>query len=143
MVKEIFVWDSLSIPTLGITAAVLGLLYGFGQTGLSTILNLSRIGSRMIILLIFHNVNPNMSPTLCAGLSMGISNGIILLVSLIFLLIFMIKIKFKGYKGMYLTDPEPEMSELIFDEPDTSIDESNKNAFIITNENETNDEKLE
>lgn len=144
MVKEIFVWDSLSIPTLGITAAVLGLLYGFGQTGLSTILNLSRIGSRMIILLIFHNVNPNMSPTLCAGLSMGISNGIILLVSLIFLLIFMIKIKFKGYKGMYLTDPEPEMSELIFDEPTEETQNENKEDIVVEeNIEKIDDEKLE
>lgn len=115
MVKEIFVWDSLSIPTLGITAAVLGLLYGFGQTGLSTILNLSRIGSRIIFLITIHSINPSLSPTLCAGLSMGISNTIILLVSILFLVIFLIKIKKKGYQGMHLTDPEPEVSELKFD----------------------------
>ncbi len=115
MVKEIFVWDSLSIPTLGITAAVLGLLYGYGQTKLSTILNLSRIGSRIIILLIFHAVNPNMSPTLCAGLSMGISNTIILVISVTFLVIFLLRLKKKGYNGMHFTDPEPEVSELQFD----------------------------
>lgn len=115
MVKEIFVWDSLSIPSLGVTAAVLGLLYGFGQTKLSMILNLSRIGSRIIILLIFHSQFPNMSPTLCAGLSMGISNCIILLVSVAFLVVFLIRIKKKGFNGMYLSDPEPEMTELNFD----------------------------
>lgn len=115
MVKEIFVWDSLSIPALGVTAAVLGLLYGFGQTGLSTILNLSRIGSRIIFLVTIHSINPSLSPTLCAGLSMGISNTIILLVSILFLVIFLVRIKKKGYQGMHLTDPEPEVSELNFD----------------------------
>ncbi|MGM9970547.1 MAG: MATE family efflux transporter [Anaeroplasma sp.] len=115
MIKEIFVWDSLSIISLGIAAAVLGLLYGFGQTGLSTVLNLSRIGSRILILLILHSARPDLSPTLCAGLSMGISNTIILCISLIFLGIFMLKIKYKGYKGMYLSDPEPDISELKLD----------------------------
>jgi len=115
MVKEIFVWDSLSIPSLGLNAAVLGLLYGFGKTGLSTVLNLSRIGSRIIILLIFHACAPGMSPTLCAGLSMGISNCIILTLSIIFLLIFFVQLKKKGYKGMKLSDPEPEVSELVFE----------------------------
>lgn len=115
MVKEIFVWDSLSIPSLGVTAAVLGLLYGFGKTALSTVLNFSRIGSRIVILFILHNTSLNNNPTLCAGLSMGISNCIILTVSLIFLAIFLIGLKKKGYKGMYLTDPEPEMTELQYD----------------------------
>ncbi len=111
-VKEIFVWDSLSIPALGVTAAVLGLLYGYGQTGLSTILNLSRIGSRIIFLVTIHSIAPDLSPTLCAGLSMGISNTVILLLSITFLIIFLVKIKKHGYKGMYLSDPEPEISEL-------------------------------
>ena len=115
MVKEIFVWDSLSIPTLGVNAAVLGLLYGFGKTALSTVLNFSRIGSRILILLILHNTSLNSNPTLCAGLSMGISNCIILMLSLTFLFIFLISLKKKGYKGMYLTDPEPEMTELQYD----------------------------
>ena len=113
-VREIFVWDSLSIPSLGVTAAVLGLLYGFGQTGLSTVLNLSRIGSRIIFLVTIHSIAPDLSPTLCAGLSMGISNGVILLLAITFLFIFLIKIKKNGYKGMRLTDPEPEVSELVY-----------------------------
>ena len=115
MVKEIFVWDSLSIIALGIAAAVLGLLYGFGQTKLSTILNLSRIGSRIIFLLIMHSVYPDMRPTLCAGLSMGISNTIILIISVIFLIIFLLKIKKNGFLGMKMSDPEPEVSELVFE----------------------------
>ncbi len=115
MVKQIFVWDSLSIPSLGIAAAVLGLLYGYGQTKLSTILNLSRIGSRIIILLICHYSAPDMSPTLCAGLSMGISNTVILLISVLFLVGFLLKIKKNGYMGMHFSDPEPDVSELKFE----------------------------
>lgn len=115
MVKEIFVWDSLSIIVLGITAAILGLLYGFGKTKLSTILNLSRIGSRIIILITLHSINPNLSPTFCAGLSMGISNTVILIVSIVFLLIFLREIKKNGYNGMKLSDPEPDVSELVFE----------------------------
>ena len=112
MVRDIFVWDSLSIPALGICAAVLGLLYGFGQTGLSTILNLSRIGSRIIILFVLHKFFPSLEPTFCAGLSMGISNTIILILSFVFLAIFLLRVKKHGYKGMYFTDPEPEYREL-------------------------------
>ena len=115
MVKEIFVWDSLSIPALGVAAAVLGLLYGYGQTKLSTILNLSRIGSRIVFLLIVHSIAPDMRPTLCAGLSMGISNTIILIVSIVFLVIFLLRVKKKGYNGMYFTDPEPEVSDLKYE----------------------------
>lgn len=107
MVSEIFVYDSLSIIALGINAPILGLLYGFGQTGLSTILNLSRIGSRIIFLVTIHSISPNLSPTLCAGLSMAISNTIILILSLLFLIIFIVKIYKKGYKGMHFKDPEP------------------------------------
>ena len=124
MVKEIFVWDSLSIIALGVTAGVLGLLYGFGQTKLSTILNLSRIGSRILFLFLVHTINPDMSPTLCAGLSMGISNTIILIVSILFLVFFLLRIKKNGYMGMHMTDPEPEVSELVFDDEDDNTKEN-------------------
>ena len=116
MIRDIFVFDSLSIPALGINAAVLGLLYGFGQTKLSTVLNLTRIGSRIIILLILHATPIANNPTLCAGLSMGISNITILVVSIIFLIIFLLKIKKNGYKGMHFSDPEPEVSKLQFED---------------------------
>jgi len=115
MVKQIFVWDSLSIPALGIAAAVLGLLYGYGQTILSTIFNFTRIGSRIIILLILHYTKLNERPTLCAGLSMGISNIIILVTAVIFLIIFLFRIRKNGYMGMHFTDPEPDVSELIYE----------------------------
>lgn len=127
MIREIFVYDSLSIPALGIAAAVLGLLYGFGQTKLSTIFNLSRIGSRIVILYIFHLTPLKDNPTLCAGLAMGISNCIILLMSIIFLIGFLLHINKKGFKGMKFSDPEPEVSKLQFDEEDEALTELKEN----------------
>ncbi|MGM9972001.1 MAG: MATE family efflux transporter [Anaeroplasmataceae bacterium] len=112
MIKEIFKYDSLSIIALGINAAVLGLLYGFGQTKLSFYLNLSRIGSRILFLMGMHKFYPNLSPTRCAGLSMALSNTIILLLSFVFLFIFLFKVKRKSYNGMYFTDKEPEFIEI-------------------------------
>ena len=123
MIKDIFVFDSLSIPSLGITAAILGLLYGFGQTRLSFFLNLSRIGSRIIILLICYYWTPfKNDPTFCAGLSMGISNIVILVVATLFLIFFLLHVKKKGYLGMHLTDPEPDVSPLIYEEDDIKQD---------------------
>ncbi|MCR5646842.1 MAG: hypothetical protein K6F81_01005 [Acholeplasmatales bacterium] len=136
MVKEIFVYDSLSIIALGVTAGVLGLLYGFGQTKLSTILNLSRIGSRILFLFVVHSINPDMSPTLCAGLSMGISNTIILIVSLVFLAFFLLKIKKNGYLGMHMSDPEPEVSKLVFDDEDEVTKKNEDYIIEIEEENE-------
>ncbi len=132
MVKEIFKWDSLSIPSLGICAAVLGLLYGFGQTGLATILNLSRIGSRILILFILHKFFPNLTPTFCAGLSMGISNIIILVISFVFLFIFLIKTKYKGYKGMKFTDPEPIFVDIDLRNCEDEINKEEKQGNALT-----------
>lgn len=132
MVKKIFVYDSLSIPSLGIAAAVLGLLYGFGQTILSTIFNFSRIGSRIIILLLLHNLKPDLDPTLCAGLSMGISNILILLVAILFLVLFLVRVTKKGYKGMYFSDPEPEVSELRFEEINETSNDSDEEIASTT-----------
>ena len=139
MIRKIFVFDSLSIPALGINAAVLGLLYGFGQTKLSTVLNLTRIGSRIIILLIFHATPIGNNPTLCAGLSMGISNILILCVSVLFLVIFLLRVRKKGYKGMYFSDPEPEVSKLIIE--DDSLD-AEPDAIKDAVNDAINDDKL-
>ncbi len=128
MIREIFVFDSLSIPALGIAAAVLGLLYGLGQTKLATLFNLSRIGSRIILLFVLHLTPLKDNPTLCAGLSMGISNIIILLMSLTVLLVYLAHIKKYGFQGMYFTDPEPEVSELKFDQEEESIEYSKEDV---------------
>lgn len=109
-IKEVFRYDCISILVLGVTSAILGLLYGFGQTYLSGILNFSRIGTRIITLLICH-YGFKMDYR-AAGVSMGISNAIILLISIGFLVFFLLKIKRHGYKDMKLSDPEPSFVEL-------------------------------
>ena len=99
-IKEIFVYDSLSIPSLGLTSALLGLLYGYGKTFLSSILNFSRIGIRIISLVVCHSIGLNYT---AAGISMGISNILIGIMALCFLLFFLVTLKKKGYKGLYLS----------------------------------------
>lgn len=108
LIKEIFKYDSLSIISLGINASVLGMLYGYGQTFLSTILNGSRIGTRILTLFLLHKYKPDLGPQ-TAGISMGISNIVIGVLSLLFLAIFLVYTFKKGYKGMRFSDPEPEM----------------------------------
>lgn len=111
-VKEIFVYDCISIPSLGLTSALLGLLYGYGKTFLSSILNFSRIGIRIISLIICHSIGLNYQ---AAGISMGISNILIGVLALIFLIIFLISLYKNGYRGMKISDKEPEDLGLSFD----------------------------
>ncbi len=102
-VKEINNYDSWSIPSLAINGAVLGVLYGFGKTKLTMIINISRaFVFRIPILLILLYCFPQLGVE-CAGLSMGISNICIALMSLIVFAIFLIQIKKKGYNGMTLS----------------------------------------
>ncbi len=96
-IKDIFVYDSLSIPSLGLASALLGLLYGYGKTFLSSILNFSRIGIRILTLVICHSAGMGYE---AAGVSMGISNILIGILSVTFLMIFLINLKRKGYKGI-------------------------------------------
>ncbi len=113
MIEEIFKYDSLSIPALAVNAAVLGVLYGFGKTGLSMIINISRVFVfRVPILWYFKTFKPELGSK-AAGISMGISNICIMIMSIVVLIIFLISIKKNGYKGMHFGDPEPDVSELI------------------------------
>lgn len=109
-IKDIYYYDSLSIPALAINSVVLGLLYGYGQTFLATINNLLRITTRISVLFIIQNFFPSIGKE-AAGISMGISNIVIGIFALIFFIIFIIKVKKKGYKGMTLKDDEPFMIE--------------------------------
>lgn len=99
-VKEIFKYDCISIPALGLTSALLGLLYGYGKTFLSSILNFSRIGIRIISLIVCHSIGLDFK---AAGISMGISNILIGVMAFVFAVIFLLNLKKKGYNGMYLT----------------------------------------
>lgn len=103
-VKQIHNYDSWSIPSLAINGAVLGVLYGFGKTKLTMIINISRaFVFRIPILLILLYGFPQLGVE-CAGLSMGISNICIAIMSLVFFAIFLVQIKKKGYNGMKLND---------------------------------------
>ncbi len=114
MIKSIYEFDSLSILALGLCSAVLGLLYGFGKTFLASILNFSRIGVRILSIIIMHYLFPDLSGPRVAGIAMGISNATIFLLAIIFLIIFYVNLKKHGYREMYLTDPEPEVASLDF-----------------------------
>ncbi len=114
MIKEIYVYDSLSILALGACSAVLGLLYGFGKTFLASILNFCRIGVRIVSIIVIHYAFPNISGPSCAGISMGISNCTIFLLAIVFFIIFYTGLKKNGYRNMHLEDPEPGVSDVQF-----------------------------
>lgn len=109
-VKEIFVYASWGILALMINSAVLGLLYGFGKTFMSTVINVFRIAVRIATLLYLQKMHPDLGYK-AVGLSMGISNVSIAVISVTVLCIFFINVKIKGYNGMYFSDEEPEMIE--------------------------------
>lgn len=101
-VRQIHRYDSLSIPSLAINAAVLGVLYGFGKTKLAAFINIARaFVFRIPILVILLFCFPELGVD-CAGLSMGISNICIATMSVICLIVFLIQIKKNGYQGMTL-----------------------------------------
>lgn len=106
LVKSIHRYDSLSIPSLAISSAVLGLLYGFGQTKLSMVLNISRVFVFRIPVLWYLQKFHSELGAECTGISMAISNIAIALTSVAFLIFFLIKIKKKGYKGMFFDHDE-------------------------------------
>ena len=110
-IKQVFKYASLTIPALAINSAVLGLLYGYGQTFLSTVNNILRIAIRIGSLLYFETFMPEMGVE-AVGWSMALSNVAIGIMALIFLTIFMIKTHKQGYKDMTYNDPEPEMIEV-------------------------------
>ena len=109
-IEEIFIYDSLSIPALGLASTVLGLLYGYGKTFLSSILNFSRILVRIISLTVCHSIGLGHE---AAGISMGISNILIGVMSATFLIIFLVKLKKNGFQGMKISDPEPQKEEFV------------------------------
>lgn len=98
LIKNINRFDSLSIIALAINASVLGALYGFGQTKLTMILNISRVFVfRIPSLFIIQKCFPSIGAE-AVGISMCISNIGIAVTSIIFLLLFLLHIKKKGYK---------------------------------------------
>ena len=100
LIKSIHRYDSLSILALAVNSAVLGVLYGFGQTKMTMVLNISRVFVfRIPVLWYLQNFHPEIGAE-AAGISMGISNICIAIASLTCLGIFLLRLKKKGYDNM-------------------------------------------
>lgn len=97
LIKVIFNYASLSIIALGINAAVMGVLYGFGKTKISMLLNISRVFVFRIPLLYYFKEFHYEMGIKAVGLSMGLSNIGIAVVSLLVLIVFLYNIKQHGY----------------------------------------------
>ena len=105
LIKTIHNYDSLSILALAVNAAVLGVLYGYGKTKMTMLLNISRVFLfRIPILWYFMTFHPEIGPE-AAGISMGISNIAIALASLLCLFIFLWK---NGTIGKKKSEESPE-----------------------------------
>ena len=97
-IRLIHNYDALSIPSLAICAAVLGVLYGFGKTKTTAFINIARafifrIPTLIICLFCFPQLGVK-----AAGISMAISNIGIAVMSIVFLLIFLLKLKKNNYE---------------------------------------------
>lgn len=93
LIKSIHRYDSLSILALAVNAAVLGVLYGYGKTKMTMVLNISRVFLFRIPILWYLQTFHKEIGAEAAGISMGISNICIALASLTCLAIFLYKLK--------------------------------------------------
>lgn len=93
LIKSINRYDSLSILALAVNSAVLGVLYGFGQTKLTMVLNISRVFVFRIPVLWYLQTFHKEIGAEAAGISMGISNICIAVASLCCLGFFLYRMK--------------------------------------------------
>ena len=93
LIKSIHRYDSLSIPSLAVNAAVLGVLYGYGKTKMTMVLNISRVFLFRIPILWYLQTFHKEIGAEAAGLSMGISNICIAIASIVCLALFLWKMK--------------------------------------------------
>ena len=116
LIKSIHRYDSLSILALAVNAAVLGVLYGYGKTRMTMVLNISRVFLfRIPILWYFQTFHKDIGAE-AAGISMGISNICIALASIFCLVIFLLKNKH------LMTDAKPSEVEVILaTDEDTNV----------------------
>lgn len=111
LIKSIHRYDSLSILALAVNSAVLGVLYGFGQTKMTMLLNISRVFLfRIPILWYLQTFHKEMGAE-ATGISMGISNICIAIASLLCLGIFVWKLKRKEINGVEETKEIREVEE--------------------------------
>ena len=100
LIKSINRYDSLSILALAVNSATLGVLYGFGQTKMTMVLNISRVFVFRIPVLWYLQTFHSEIGAEAAGISMGISNICITIASLLCLGIFVMRMKKKGYQNL-------------------------------------------
>ena len=93
LIKVIHRYDSLSILALAVNSAVLGVLYGFGKTKMTMVLNISRVFVFRIPVLWYLQTFHTEIGAEAAGLSMGISNICIAIASITCLGIFLLKLR--------------------------------------------------
>ena len=96
LIKSINRYDSLSILALAVNSSVLGVLYGFGKTKMTMVLNISRVFVFRIPVLWYLQTFHHEIGAEAAGISMGISNICIAIASIICMLVFINKEKKKG-----------------------------------------------
>ena len=107
LIKSIHRYDSLSILALAVNSAVLGVLYGFGKTKMTMVLNISRVFLfRIPILWYFQTFHKEIGAE-AAGISMGISNICIAVASLVCLAVFVWQLKRKEKQQPSETAPTP------------------------------------
>ena len=115
LIKSIHRYDSLSILALAVNAAVLGVLYGFGKTKMTMILNISRVFLFRIPILWYLQTFHKEIGAEAAGLSMGISNICIALASIGCLIFFLLKQKKSG-------STEPKKAESCEENDEKTVD---------------------
>ena len=93
LIKSINRYDSLSILALAVNSAVLGVLYGFGKTKMTMVLNISRVFLFRIPVLWYLQTFHKEIGAEAAGISMGVSNILIALASMLCLFIFLRRLK--------------------------------------------------
>ncbi len=116
MISGIFFYEKMGIITLGINSAVLGLLYGFGYTKLSMIINIARVFVFRIPILFIAKTSFNMDYH-AVGVSMGISNIAIGIVAILTALLVILHIhrkeKIKEEARMLLKEEQIKRTEKV------------------------------
>ncbi len=111
LIKSIHRFDSLSILALSINSAVLGVLYGYGKTKMTMILNISRVFVFRIPILWYLQTFHKEIGAEATGLSMGISNICIALASLTCLFVFMYRLKLQENKNLQTEEANDQNEE--------------------------------
>jgi len=93
LIHEIFFYEKLGIMTLAINSSVLGLLYGFGFTKLSMIINIMRVFVFRIPSFLVCEYALGLTGAKCAGIAMGFSNISIGIVAVIVAFFVIVRIK--------------------------------------------------